>query len=230
MKYIHESHTNTKMSEKSNNLATSSASSNTRDRILDAAESLIIEHGFAATSLRAIAGEAAVNLAATHYHFGSKAGLLAAVFHRRMHPVSEARLSALTALEQEGGQLTVKAILQAFFQPLYCDDQGVLLEKLPSLIGRIHGEPESLTKPIMEQEFSQVADRFLFAIAAVLPDLPQDQLRWRFHFTVGSMIQLLRFHAPIGMPSSARTLTHGLDQLIEFASAGIEHRVEVSQA
>ena len=48
------------------------AAADTRERILDAAESLFIEHGFAATSLRAIATLAQVNLAATNYHFGSK--------------------------------------------------------------------------------------------------------------------------------------------------------------
>ena len=51
----------------------------TRDRILDAAEELFVEMGYAATSLRAIAQLADVNLAATNYHFGSKEGLLAAI-------------------------------------------------------------------------------------------------------------------------------------------------------
>ena len=43
----------------------------TKDRILDAAESLFMEHGFEATSLRSITAAAAVNLAAVNYHFGS---------------------------------------------------------------------------------------------------------------------------------------------------------------
>jgi len=200
------------------------SSLNTRERILDAAESLIIERGFVATSLRAIAAEANVNLAATHYHFGSKDGLLAEVFHRRMHPVSEARLRALTDLEEGGTRLTVKAILKAFLEPFYCANQSDLIDTLPSLIGRIHGEPESITKPIMEQEFTEVASRFLGAVASILPEIPPDELRWRFHFVVGSMIQLLRFHAPLGMQTSSETLLRGLDQLVDFASAGIEQK------
>ena len=63
----------------------------TREKILDAAEILFIERGFAATSLRAIASKAGVNLAATNYHFDSKNGLLAAVFHRRVAPINEQR-------------------------------------------------------------------------------------------------------------------------------------------
>ena len=63
--------------------------SETSSRILDAAEALFIELGFAATSLRSIASRADVNLASAHYHFGSKEGLLGACLHRRIGPINE---------------------------------------------------------------------------------------------------------------------------------------------
>ena len=53
-------------------VAATTGASSTRERILDAAEALFIEHGYAATSLRAITSAAAVNLAAAHYHFEPK--------------------------------------------------------------------------------------------------------------------------------------------------------------
>jgi len=49
----------------------------TKDRILDAAEELIGRDGYAATSLRSVTTAAGVNLAAVHYHFGSKDVLVA---------------------------------------------------------------------------------------------------------------------------------------------------------
>ena len=73
-------------------------SEETRTRILDAAEELFVEMGFAAASLRAIASRAGVNLAAAHYHFGSKEGLLGATVHRRVAPINEARARGLDAL------------------------------------------------------------------------------------------------------------------------------------
>ena len=51
----------------------------TKEKILDTAERLIGEQGYAATSLRQIIAQAGVNLAAVHYHFGSKEDLLDAV-------------------------------------------------------------------------------------------------------------------------------------------------------
>ncbi len=50
--------------------------------ILNAAEALFYEKGFAETSLRMITAKAGVNLAAVNYHFGSKKELIQAVFER----------------------------------------------------------------------------------------------------------------------------------------------------
>ena len=48
----------------------------TMEALLDAAEKLFSEHGIQASSLRMITHQAGANLAAVHYHFGSKEGLV----------------------------------------------------------------------------------------------------------------------------------------------------------
>ena len=48
----------------------------TKTRILDTAERLFAQKGFDAVSLRNIIASAKVNLAAVHYHFGSKQALV----------------------------------------------------------------------------------------------------------------------------------------------------------
>ena len=70
------------------------AQSETVERILDAAEQLFAEKGFAETSLRLITSKAGVNLAAVNYHFGSKKSLIQAVFTRFLDPF-------VVSLEQE---------------------------------------------------------------------------------------------------------------------------------
>ena len=54
----------------------------TAARVLDAAEDLFAEHGYAGTSTRAIARRARVPFGAVHYHWGSKKQLWEAVFQR----------------------------------------------------------------------------------------------------------------------------------------------------
>src|ERR1035437_2057984 len=89
----------------------------TKDKILDAAERLIGEQGYAATSLRQIIAEAGVNLAAVHYHFGSKEDLLNAVVVRKATPVNVARLARLDGVEAEAGSgpLGVEKVQESFF-------------------------------------------------------------------------------------------------------------------
>jgi AcrR family transcriptional regulator len=199
--------------------APAEAAPDTAARILDAAELLFIERGFAATSLRAIATSAGVNLAATHYHFGSKQGLLAAVFHRRAAPINERRLAGLDRLLASDQALTTRNILEVFLQPFVQDDTYTTA---PAVVGWIYGEPESLSKPIFEQEFTEVATRFQQALATVLPKLDKDELRWRFHFMVGSMIHLLKSNTPLGVPACRGSFPQGLAYLIDFAVAGLE--------
>ena len=71
------------------------APAETKERILDVAETLFMEHGYEATSLRAITAAADVNLAAVNYHFGSKEELFQSVLTRRLDPMNQRRLELL---------------------------------------------------------------------------------------------------------------------------------------
>src|SRR5512134_3862565 len=54
----------------------------TRERILDAAEALILDHGFAATSVEAVVSRAGITKGAFFHHFASKADLARALIDR----------------------------------------------------------------------------------------------------------------------------------------------------
>src|SRR2546426_2395230 len=73
----------------------------TKERILDAAETLFMEHGFEATSVRLITAAAGANLAAANYHFGSKEELFRAVLTRRLDPMNQERVELLGRFEHD---------------------------------------------------------------------------------------------------------------------------------
>ena len=77
---------------------------------------------------------------------------------------------------------------------------------------------------MLEQEFAEVITRFTAALATACPDIDPEEMRWRFHFMVGSMLQLARFRTPIGSPDSTDSFRAALDRLVEFSAAGIEQR------
>ncbi len=61
-------------------MAQATATLDTRVALLDAAKAVLRERGFAALSTREVAAAAGVPLSQIHYHFGSKQGLVLALF------------------------------------------------------------------------------------------------------------------------------------------------------
>src|SRR5690606_41988824 len=87
------------------------AQAGTVERILDTAEVLFAQKGFAETSLRAITSKAGVNLAAVNYHFGSKEALIQAVFERFLRPFCTHLEGLLEELESVAEPVTVERLL-----------------------------------------------------------------------------------------------------------------------
>ena len=91
----------------------------TRIRLIEVAERLFAERGVNGVSLREIGAEADQrNTGAVRYHFGSKAGLIDAVFRHRMEPVNERREALLATLDAEGRGHDVRGLAEAFLHPL----------------------------------------------------------------------------------------------------------------
>lgn len=160
----------------------------TSQRLLDAAETLFAEHGFAQTSLRAITSLAHANLAAVHYHFGSKDELTRAVFVRRLKPLNEERLARLTALENDVGPVTVEAVLAAFIGPslqLRCTgEQG---ERFTRLLGRAQLEPSDALRDFLNEQYAPVLERFQRTLVQTLPELLPAEIHWRLCFMLGAL-------------------------------------------
>lgn len=167
------------------------SSPETTARILDAAERLFMEHGYDGASMRMLTSAAGVNLAAVNYHFGSKEGLMQAVFKRRLAWLNSERLRMLDELEGNaaGGPLRPSQILEAFFGTLLTmgerDDLGGMI--FLRLIGRTLTEPAHFIREFFAGEYQQVVERYKSALYAALPDVPQDEIAWRFQFMLGAM-------------------------------------------
>lgn len=67
----------------------------TRERLLTAAEDLLLAQPSAEVSVRAVCTAADANPAAVHYHFGSKDALVAALLEDRLAPLWAERLGAV---------------------------------------------------------------------------------------------------------------------------------------
>jgi AcrR family transcriptional regulator len=165
--------------------------SDTRDRILDAAEGLFVEHGFDGTSMRMITSAANANLAAVNYHFGSKDALVQAVFRRRLTALNQERLAELDRLEAEAGgtPLRPSGIVEAFFGTALrmAADTEHGGRSFMRLLARTYNEPNAFVRQFLAEEYAEVMDRFLGALFVSLPEVPRAEILWRFHFMTGAM-------------------------------------------
>jgi len=199
----------------------------TKTRIMDVAEGLFADKGYATTSLREITGEAGTNLASVNYHFQSKEGLLSAILERFVGPVNRARLENLDALEADGAEPEIESLLRAFLAPAFTRWTGAGAEgtRFMRLAGRMHSETDEQLRGIFLGQFEKVAKRYTRAFRRALPHLDEKDVQLRTHFLVGSMAHTLLWCQNMPGPPFGRRKTvppdEALEGLVRFAAAGL---------
>jgi len=93
----------------------------TKTKILDAAEKLIVELGADKASMRKITEEAGVNVAAINYHFGSKDNLISAIVTRFLTPLEKDQTKRLQEVMEKAGDEApiLEDLLRSQLEPLY---------------------------------------------------------------------------------------------------------------
>jgi AcrR family transcriptional regulator len=203
----------------------------TKGRILDAAEALFMEHGFEATSLRAITAAASVNLAAVNYHFGSKEELFQSVLTRRLDPMNQQRLDLLTRLERDLAPHPVpcERILSAMFVP------ALALARDPErggkdflrLLGRAYADPAPFIRRFLSAQYATMIARFKAAFARALPQLPAKELSWRLHFIMGALSYTLAGTDALKLIAELTPAESGNDEML---LAGLQSPPELADA
>ena len=197
----------------------------TKERILDAAEQLFADFGFATTSLRDITSEAGVNLASVNYHFGSKEALLTAVLARRIAPINELRLQRLDEVEHAAGAMdpAPEDVLRAFIAPPFemraeCEAGD---RKFVRLLGRVHVETNEEFRTAFINQFMTVFGRFTDALQHVLPDVEPNEITVRFWFLIGAMAHTMMWADTAGPTDTPRGPDDAIESLVQFGAAGL---------
>ncbi|MGE8309198.1 MAG: transcriptional regulator PsrA, partial [Pseudomonas protegens] len=165
------------------------AQSETVERILDAAEQLFAEKGFAETSLRLITSKAGVNLAAVNYHFGSKKALIQAVFSRFLGPFC---ISLDRELERRQSRPENKPSLEELLeilveqalvvQPRSGNDLSIFMR----LLGLAFSQSQGHLRRYLEDMYGKVFRRYMLLVNEAAPRIPPIELFWRVHFMLGA--------------------------------------------
>lgn len=190
------------------------AQNDTVTRILDTAEVLFAERGFAETSLRTITSKAKVNLAAVNYHFGSKKSLIQAVFARYLDPFTERFHGALDDLERryQGQAIPLEELLETMARSvLEVPAERNSLKVFMRLLGLAYSQAQGHLRRYIQQDYGSVFTRFTELIRQATPELPDAERFWRLHFVLGTVIFTLS----------------GLDALRDIAEKDYDEHVTV---
>jgi len=162
----------------------------TKTRILDAAEGLFAEHGFADTSLRMITAQAGVNLASVNYHFGSKKGLIQAVLGRYLEHFMPYVDQQLLLLMRAQSHPTLNQVFNALVEPLLSLSRlrrhGTAI--FMQLLGRGYTDTQGHLRWFITHHYGGVLNHFTEAVHKAKPELSRAELFWRLHFTLGTAV------------------------------------------
>src|ERR1700753_1806550 len=168
-------------------------SDHTRTAILNAAERLYADRGFADVTLRDIVAAAGVNLAAVNYHFGSKDELIAELFVTRSLATNRERLNELKLAEEKGGSRGgIGGRLRAPGGPPLSGCLGPDRERSTAARFMIRASIESVPpiRRIKNREIDHLR-KFSTAMRRSLPGRNEVDLYWALHFALAMAHQTI---------------------------------------
>lgn len=178
----------------------------TRDRLLTAAEALLLGADYDAVSIRAINTAAGMNPAAVHYHFGSKEALVAALLERRLAPLWQAELDRVAERRRQGWRPEPAELVDVVLRPfaeLVAGPRGRLYVRLLAKL-LLDRRPVAWTSTWFR------LDPWAELLRAARPELPPAEARRRCLLAFDLILH--SFAAPGGAPA---------DTLRAFVTAGL---------
>lgn len=161
--------------------------------ILDAAEELFSKHGLYGVTLKDVARQVGVHHTLMNYYFDDKKALFDAVFARRAVVTSERRMRALEAYDAaSAGKPTVEGALRAFLDTdldLYIEG-GDGWKNYAALGAQVANTP-AWGADLMDEHFDPVVLKLIGLLKQALPDCPEADIFWGYHFVTGALMLTL---------------------------------------
>lgn len=194
----------------------------TRHRLLDAAEELFAQKGYAAVSVREITNQAGTHLSAVNYHFGGKRKLYLGVFQELWLPRAQQIYQALFQASQKG-PMGPDEVIRTLAKALL---QGQMNERVRQrhhqLIAREMAQPTEAYDLILNK-----AQRPLFELMVRLlqphlpPGLPMEQMGL-YIFSIFAQV----LHANFARTLVSRLMKQPYNQ--KLSDSLVEHIVQFS--
>jgi AcrR family transcriptional regulator len=141
----------------------------TRERLVRAAGEMFSQHGFQATSIRAISQRAKANVAAVNYHFGDKKALYSAVLEHALSWAAQKYPRDLGLSTDASAEEELKAFIQSFLLQLLDDGRPAWHGKL---MAREIVTPTALLDQVIEDVLGPLHRRLAAIVTGLLGSSP----------------------------------------------------------
>ena len=183
-------------------MAEAALASRTPARLLAAATDLFARHGFHGTSIRDIAQRAGVNVAAGHYHYGSKDGLYLEVLRDQFATVR-------SVLEHRGATRSARSLRRASRPEL----QSLLETRITAMLEIMLGPPPgphgalmlremcdpTAAMPMIVAEFIRPQTQEMEQLVALLAPAAGRETVRRIVFSIVGQVLFYRFTMPVAL-------------------------------
>ncbi len=199
---------------------------NLADSILDTAELLFAESGYAGTTLRQVAERLNVTPAMIAYYFQNKDNLFREVFTRKALAISQRRMEQLAALEA-APDYGAADLVRAFIAPaaaLFDDVQGRAFLRMHA---RLHMEPEELSYELRRLVYNESTRAYARAFSRLMPELPINEVYRRMSLLIGAYLYAFSGTSRLNeLPEddTADPVAGLLETAIAFGTAGMTVR------
>jgi AcrR family transcriptional regulator len=204
-----------------------------QDRLLDAAEGLFCEKGYAGTSVRDIAASAGCNVASVNYYFGGKQKLYEEVWRRHLIPMRDARISSIEKVLSQGeGHYTLEDVLRSFAETFI----GPLVEagrtsRLSKLLARECMERHLPVTMFADEVIKPTLNTMRTALMQTCSHLDGSTIPLITFSLVGQLVHVVHVRAifeqgdeDLDLPKF--DLGKAIDHIIHFSAAGIRAYAE----
>ncbi len=176
-------------------------SSETPERLKQAAEELLLAKGEAGVTLRDITETAGANVAAVAYHFKSKDNLIAQVFSEAIDEVTELQTKRVLELPKDH---TLRQLIEVWLHPLLSSAGPNDREaKLWRIIQRGAAEKAPGLLVNMSRADNPVEKTLIPLFAMHLTHLDKEELLFRHNAIIGGLAGLVS--SPVGMALAKET-------------------------
>ena len=173
----------------------SRAGSDTRGKLLDAAERLFADNGYDGTSLRDIAIQAQQHVALSTYHFGTKERLFEEVIQRRAADMEAIRLAALEKINAStlSSSEAVRALIEAYALPMIRARYGSSRQWQAHV--RLLSQLISVKRwvPLIRSHYDACGVRFIAKFEQVLPNADRNAILDSFSFMISNMLYVCSY-------------------------------------